>query len=374
MKLTAAAVKSISKPGRYTDMNGLMLRVAPGGSKQWIWRGTVHGRRRDYGLGAVAFTSLAEARDIAFEYRRTARRGEDPGTLRPGADMPTFSAAVEAVIDMHRPGWKNRRSEENWRRPLTYASSLDRVPVDKITTADLARVLKPIWHTKAETARKLRTRLGMVMRWAIAEGHRTDDPTAALAAALPRHTAPPKHHSSVPHEKLGRVLAAVTEQEQWRPTADCLLFIAATACRSGEARQATWDEIDRDAEAWTIPAERTKTSRPLVVPLSKMALAALDEAEGYADGSGLVFPTLTGRVHTDSALAKPLREHGSAGTVHGMRASFRSWAAETGVNREVAEMALGHVTGSVERAYQRSDLLAARRQVMEAWSEHLSPR
>ena len=204
MKLTASQVRSIKTPGKYHDEHGLILRVAPGLSKQWIWRGTVHGRRRELGLGSAVYTTLAEARDRAFEYRRIARQGGDP-SARPADTAPTFAEAVEQVIEAHRGGWKNDRSETNWRRPLTYASKLDRVPVDQITTADMAAVLRPIWHTKPETARKLRTRLGMVMRHAIAEGFRTDDPAGpALSAAMPRHTAPPKHHASIPHAELVR--------------------------------------------------------------------------------------------------------------------------------------------------------------------------
>ena len=371
MKLTAQQVKAITKPGKYYDRDGLILRVAPGGSKQWVWRGTVHGRRVELGMGSVRFTSLAEAREIAFDYVRTARRGGDPRTRRPGSEAPTFCEAVESVIETHRPGWKNDRSETNWRQPLTYAKSLDGIPVNAINTADLTRVLLPIWHDKPETARKLRTRLGMVMRWAIAEGHRSDDPAGpALTAALPRHTTPRKHHASLPHDEIGEVLEIVgASLRVWRPTVACLRFVVATACRSGEAREAMWAEIDGDT--WTIPAERTKTSRPLAVPLSTMALAALEDARLYADSSGLIFPSPRGRVLSDNTMSKLLREHGAAATVHGMRASFRSWAAENGVSREVAEAALGHVAGKIERAYQRSDLLAARAEVMQRWADHL---
>ena len=258
----------------------------------------------------------------------------------------------------------------------TYAVSLGRVPVDQITTSDLARVLRPVWHDKPETARKLRTRLGMVMRWAIAEGHRTDDPAGpALTAALPKHTASPKHHRSLPHGEIAEALRIVDGSARaWPVSKACLRFIVATACRSGEARLARWEEIDRDAETWTVPGERSKTQRPHVVPLSKMALAALAEAHRYADGSGHVFPAPTGRGRalSDSGLSKLLRENDIPGTVHGMRASFRSWAAEQGIPREVAEAQLGHVAGKIERAYQRSDLLDARRKVMDDWSEYLA--
>ena len=245
------------------------------------------------------------------------------------------------------------------------------MPVDRITTADLLAVLQPIWHDKRETAKKVANRLGVVMRWAIAEGHRSDDPTTALAAALPRSGKPTKHLQSLPADQLGPALARLSGSKRaWPVTIAALRFIAATACRSGEARYATWDEIDHDAATWTIPAERTKTQRPHVVPLSAMAVDALEAARPYSGDSGLIFESPTGRALTTEALSKFTRPEGF--TPHGMRASFRSWAAEQGVPREVAEAALAHTAGAVERAYQRSDLLAVRRELMTDWGRALS--
>ena len=374
-KLTAAFVRAVDTPGKYYDQHGLVLRVAPGGSKQWMWRGTIRGRRRDLGLGAVAYTTLAEARDIAYQYRKLARAGGDPRSLKSDDIVPTFAEAVEQVIEVHRPGWKDTgRSEENWRSSLErYAyPALGSTPVDQITSADLVRVLVPIWHSRPETARKLKTRLGVVMRWSIAAGHRADDPAGpAVAAALPRHTAPTKHFASLPHAKVAAALAALDASPRlWRPTVVCLRFLAATATRSGEARFATWAEIDLDSRTWTVPARRTKTNREHVVPLSTAALAALDETRRYSDGSGPVFPSPAGRVLSNGTMSKLTRHLGF--TPHGLRASFRSWAAETGIPREVAEAALAHSAGALEQAYQRSDLLDARREVMEAWGRHIT--
>ena len=373
-RLTAARVRSVKEPGKYYDQHGLILRVAPGGSKQWVWRGTIRGRRRDIGLGAVAYTPLAEARDIAYEYRKTARAGGDPTVSCAGSTVPTFAELAERVIEAHRGGWKeNGKSEENWRSSLQrYACPrIGAMPVDEITTADLVRVLLPIWHDKRETARKVKTRMGVVMRYAIGEGHRSDDPCGpALTAALPRHhSAPTKHLASLPHGELAEALSRLDAAARWRPTMACLWLIAATVARSGEARLASWEEIDLDAETWTVPESRTKTGREHVVPLSPVAMAALDEARGHSHGVGRVFPSPTGRTLTNGALSRFTRAEGF--TPHGLRASFRTWCAETGVRREVAEAALAHSAGLVERAYQRSDLLAARREVMDAWARRL---
>lgn len=373
-KLTAAGVRAIKTPGKYYDQHGLILRVAPGGSKQWVWRGTIRGRRRDVGLGSATYRTLAEARDLAYEYRRIARGGEDPTLLRPGSSVPTFAEASEAVIRAHRPGWKDGgRSEDNWRSSLQrYAyPQIGTVPVDAITTADLVRILLPIWHTKRETARKVKTRLGVVMRWTIAHGHRGDDPAGPpLAAALPRYNgSPAQHFASLPHGELAAVFAKLDSSRVWRPTMACLWFVAATVARSGEARLATWEELDLDSNTWTVPRERTKTARQHVVPLSPVALAALVETRDYGPGSGLVFPSPTGRTLTGGSLSRFTRVEGF--TPHGLRASFRTWCAETGVRREVAEAALAHTAGAVERAYQRSDLLAARRELMDDWARVL---
>ena len=371
MKLTAAQVRSITKPGKYHDRDGLILRVAPAGSKQWVWRGTIRGRRRELGLGSVRFTTLAEARETAFDYLRIARRGGDPSTRRT-SEAPTFAEAAEAVIVAHQPGWKDSgRSETNWRSSLErYAlPAIGSMPVDEITTGDLVRILQPIWHDKRETARKVKTRVGVVLRWAVAEGWRTDDPTAALSAALPKNGKHAQHFASLTADRLGPALARLSGSARaWPPTVACLRFVAATACRSGEARLATWDEIDGDV--WTIPGSRTKTGKAHVVPLSPMAVAALTEARQHADTSGLVFPSPTGRTLSDGTMSKLTRSEGF--TPHGMRASFRSWAAEAGVAREVAEMCLGHVAGAVERAYMRSDLLAARREALGRWADVLA--
>ncbi|MDE0369869.1 MAG: tyrosine-type recombinase/integrase [bacterium] len=374
-KLTVSSVRSLSKPGKYYDLHGLILRVTPGGSKQWIWRGTVRGRRRDIGLGAVAYTTLAEARDIAYQYRKLARAGIDPKAKQSVNPIPTFAKAVEQVIEAYRPGWKDTgRSEESWRSSLRryVYPALGSIPVDQITTADLVRVLLPVWHTKPETARKLKTRLGVVMRWSIAAGHRTDDPAGpALAAALPRHTAPVKHLASLPHPEVAAALDKLNALPgAWPPTVACLRFLAATAARSGEARFATWDEIDLEARTWTVPTERSKTSREHVVPLSSAALEALEVARLYSGGSGPVFASPAGKTLSNGAMSKLTRPYGY--TPHGLRASFRSWAAENGVPREVAEAALAHSAGSLARAYQRSDLLAARREVMEAWGRYIT--
>ena len=158
--LTAAFVKNIKHSDRYGsdkygDEHGLILRVSPTGSKQWIWRGTVRGKRRDLGLGGYPYVTLAEARQAAYEAKKLSRAGGDPAALRTRA-VPTFKEAVETVIGIHAAGWKDSgKSEKQWRASLRdYAmSKLGRRRVSDISTADVMAVLLPIWHDKRETAR-----------------------------------------------------------------------------------------------------------------------------------------------------------------------------------------------------------------------------
>ena len=159
-------------------------------SKHWVWRGTVNGTRRDLGLGAYPYVSLVDARQQAYEYRKIARTGGDPVTLKRKPDVPAFAEAVETVISIHCEGWKDGgKSEKQWRASLRdYAMKrLGKRRVDQISTADVMAVLIPNWHTKNETMRRVRQRIGAVMRWAVAQGYRDDNPAGdAISAALPK--------------------------------------------------------------------------------------------------------------------------------------------------------------------------------------------
>ena len=181
-RLTAAGVRA-AKPGKHYDLHGLFLLVTPTGARCWVWRGTVRGKRRDYGLGAFPYRTLAEARDLAYEYRKMARDGGDPRTLRTGATVPTFAAAAERVIQLHRPTWKSSRTEAQWRASLAAHALpvLGSLTVDAITTADVFRVLSTIWTDRPAIAGHLRTRIGAIMKWTIAEGYRSMIPPGTLS-------------------------------------------------------------------------------------------------------------------------------------------------------------------------------------------------
>lgn len=374
--LTAAFVKHVRRPGKYYDRHGLVLRVRPTGSKQWIWRGTVRGRRRDLGLGGFPYTSLREARLKAFEYRKIARNGEDPRGH--GRKAPTFREAADKVIAIHRAGWRpGSKSESQWRASLRdYAMPhMADKGVDEITTADVMAVLLPIWSSKAETARRVRHRISAVMKWAVAKGYRRDDPGGGvLSAALPKQKSRVRHHRALPHLEVAAALDTVQASGAAATTKLAFRFLVLTAGRSAEVRHAVWKEIDLRRAVWTVSAERMKTGRRHRVPLSCAALDILASAKRFNERSELIFPSPIRRgALSPVTLAKLLRDLRIDAVPHGFRTSFRMWCGDTGVAREVAEAALAHtIRNPVEAAYARGDLFGRRREVMEAWANYLS--
>ena len=379
-RLTSKFVASVTEPGKYHDGDaGLFLHVQERNGKvrkSYLQRLTIFGKRVDLGLGSAKWTTPSEARAMAQANRKIARTGGDPRIGRQGA-VPSFEQGAEAVIAIHRDGWKDgAKSEAQWRASLRdYAyPRLGRRPVSTITTADILAVLIPIWHAKPETAKRVRQRIGAVMDWAAAEGHRTDNPCHALKAALPKGGNGKRHHRALPFDRVSGALAAVAASGAWWATKAAFRFLTLTAARSGEVRGATWAEIDLDAATWTIPVARAKTGRDHRVPLSGAALEVLREARPLSGGEGLVFPSVTGRVMSDSTMSKLLKENQIGAVPHGFRSSFRDWAAErTNTPREIVEHALAHVEGSAsELAYRRTDYFEKRRQLMEAWARHLA--
>ena len=338
----------------------------------------IRGKRRDIGLGSVDRVSLAQARRTAFEYRNIARAGGDPTIRSEVRTVPTFAEAIDAVIDIQRPGWKDSgKSEKQWRASFRdYAIKLlGRMRVNEITTADVLAVLVPIWHTKHETARRVRQRIGQIMKWAIAEGHRSDNPAGdALGAALPKNSKSKEHHKALPYDRVSAALATVRASGAYVATRLAFEFLVLTAARSGEVRGAKWNEISFDARMWTVPPARMKTMREHRVPLSARALGILRTAREYSDSSGLIFPSVTGRGMSDSTMSKLLRENGIEAVPHGFRSSFRDWASErTNIPREVAEESLAHENpNKVESAYRRSDLFERRRDLMDSWARYLA--
>ena len=382
--LSATFVKTVNVPGRYGDGRGglgLTLLVKPAASsgvcKSWGQSVRIDGRRTTLGLGRYPVITLAMARERALANARTIAQGRDPRRFSHG--VPTFASACEKVIAIHAENWSGRgRSEHQWRASLReYAMQrLGTKRVDEIDTADVMAVLLPIWSTKRETARRVRQRISAVMKWAVAQGYRSDNPAGdAIAAALPKIGVKRQHLPALHHSKVAAAVAQVRHSNAHRCTVLAFEFLVLTACRSGEVRGARWEEMDCVGAVWTIPAERMKAGREHRVPLCAQAIRVLDEARDLHNKAGeLVFPSPSGPTVSQATLPKLLRELKIGAVPHGFRSSFRDWAAEcTEAPREVCELALAHVNSDrVEAAYRRSDLFERRRLLMAAWADYIT--
>ena len=373
-RLTPKSVEH-AKPGKHYDEHGLILTARPSGSKYWFWRGTVRGKRTDLGVGTYPYVSLAEARDIAFQYRKLSKAGHDPRTNRA---CPTFADALKTVIALHRRTWKpGGGSEQQWRSELgTHVMPrLGQKRVDEITTGDVMAVLTAdhLWTRRPTIAKRVRQRIGAVMKWAIAQGHRADNPAGdAIGAALPKHNGRKMHYGALPHAEVSRAIIQVRDGGSWAGIKLAFEFLVLTAARTAEVRLATWDEIDLESATWTVPASRMKAGRQHRVPLADRAVEILREAEDLIGGEGLLFPGPRGQVIHSASIYSMLRRQGIQTTLHGFRASFRTWYGDSGQPRELAEAALAHIVpNATEAAYARGTMFERRRRLMADWAGYL---
>jgi integrase len=385
-RLTALSITRAKTPGYVHDGGGLYLQVTAAGSRSWIFRFSLAGRRREMGLGPYPGVSLAAARQAASSAHSLVRVGKDPITARDAersrkrledARAITFDQAADQFIAANEPGWRNGTHRNQWRASLgTFASPvIGKMPVADIGVTEVMRVLEPLWREKTETGSRVRGRIERVLDWAKVSGYRTGENPAQwrghLDKLLPsrRKVQKVKHHAAVAIDDLPAVYAKLAQLDS--VTALALRFVILTAARAGEATGARWSEIDMKARVWTVPSDRIKAGKTHRVPLSREAMTILARTRTAATGT-LVFPGwVAGRPLAHASLLKVLRVAGGGdATTHGMRSSFRDWAAErTPYPREVAEMALAHSIGDkVEAAYRRGDLFERRKLMMEEWA------
>ncbi len=365
-------------PGRHGDGRGLYLIVKVSGSKSWVLRYQIKGRRRDMGLGSYPTVGLAKARQRRHEAHQLISDGIDPLTHRERQQSMTFREAAEALIESKRPGWKNAKHAAQWSSTLsTYTfPKLGDMDITALETSDILGVLKPIWSNKSETASRVRQRIEAVIDYGTALGVRSGDNPARWRGHLdhllpkPSKVKAVRHHPALPHGQVAQFMSDLRAREG--VGARALAFTILTAARSGETRGMRWDEIDLEKRLWNIPAERMKAGKEHRVPLSKAALALIGDARGPED---FVFESETkqGKPISNMSMAAVLKRMGQDGiTVHGFRSTFRDWAGEvTGFPREVIEAALAHrLKDRAEAAYARSDLFEKRRKLMDAWASY----
>jgi integrase len=386
-RLSDIAVRAKKRPGYCADGGNLYLRVAPGGTKGWIFRFTMGGRTRDAGLGSYPTVTLVKAREEAERCRRLLAEGTDPIQARKeqrqtarikAAKAKTFEECAREFIASRELGWRNRKTGSFLRASLKrYAyPTLGAMPVQAIDTALVMRVLEPIWGTKPTTATRLRGSIEGALNAAKARGYRTGENPAAwrghLDQVLPARSKVRRvrHYPALAFREVPGFMEAIRAREGMSPRALELMILTST--RTSEALGALWDEIDLKHRTWTIKPERMKSAREHRVPLAPRAVAILGEMAATRL-NGFVFPGMKqGRPMSDMGIRILLRELRPDITKHGFRSSFRDWAAETtSFPNHVVEMALAHaVPDAVEAAYRRGDLIEKRRKLMEAWAAY----
>lgn len=409
--LTITSIRTkAKKPGYHLDGRGLYLRVAPGGSQAWILRYTFLGRTRDMGLGSLADVSLARARERAQEHRTQIAEGIDPIEHREQKKIElkataiqleqasvTFKACAEEYHKEHADDWKNAKHKAQWINTLTtYAfPHFGKFPIREIGKHEILKALKPIWKEKAETADRLLQRIRKVINYGAAKDYcRGVDSEfweqVRIALGANEKAREVEHHPSCPHPQIGALLAQVHASTATATVQLAFEFGVLTATRSGEIRGARWSEFDESLRNWTIPPERMKAGREHRVPLSTRAIAVLQaaralhadrKAEHYGaacdtEANDLVFPSPRGKTYSDMVFTQLLRRLEQPYTMHGFRATFRTWGMDhTEYPAEMLEFALAHLVGDqTVRAYARSDMVEKRRQLMEDWAAYIDRR
>ena len=395
-KLSALSVSRLKERGLYSDGGGLYLRITASGGKFWAFRYMLYGKAREMGLGALHALPLAKARLKAAECRNLLSDGIDPIAVRTEAKTKakleidhekTFRQCAEAYIEAHEAGWRNVKHAQQWTNTLkTYVYPVfGDIPVQRINVAIVMKVLERIWHTKTETAKRVRGRIEAILDWAKVREYRQGENPARWRGHLQNLLAAPskvkkvRHQAALSYNQIGAFIVSLRKQNT-DISALALEFTILTAARTSEVVGATWDEIDFEKATWTIPADRIKAGKEHRVALSTEAVNILRELYGKtASSPDAVRPQYVfngrrkGKPLSNMAMLVLLRRMKRADiTVHGFRSTFRDWAAEqTNFPREVAEAALAHaVEDKVEAAYRRSDLFEKRRLLMEQWARY----
>lgn len=381
-KVTAKNIFTLPE-GRHSVAPNLNLRVRDG-KRTYVLRYCIGGKRKDKHLGSADDLSLTEAKRLADKLRSELAEGKLPQTARDKlaeklkeADAPTFEKyaleAIEKIASVRV--WKNAKHKAQWFATVrAYAFPvLGKKKLSEIKKTDVLEVLRPIWSTKTETASRVRGRLENIFSYAVTDGLMEFNP-AIWRGNLDRDLPPPskiqiiEHHEAMPLEVLQEKISCFYPADT--RTRQVILFTILTASRVGESVPARWDEIDWENRIWSVPPERRKDQKPYPhrVPLSDQAMELLNSIERKGEEIFCLKADDLGSRYSLAHLLQRITK--TTATMHGFRSTFRDWAAENGVPDTIAEKCLMHVTGNaVVQAYQRSDLLEQRREVMQAWAD-----
>lgn len=400
--LSARQVETEVRPGYHADgpHTGLYLQVTPVRdrvTRSWVFRYTspTTRKRRELGLGSTRIRKLADARALSGELRLQVLNGVDPKDERDKtkataiaarASQITFDEALIQCMSAKAIEWKNIKHGQQWQNTLTtYASPLlGRMSVDLITTELVYKVLQPIWQTKTETATRVRQRIETVLDWCKARGYcKGENPArlkGALGELLPKSQKIKKveHHAAIPYRQVNEFVTALRKEGGSAPLA--LEFMLLTAARTGEVVAAKWDEVDLDGQIWTVPATRMKSGKEHRIPLSTRALAILSLMKAGKQND-YIFPghSIQKNSHMSTGTCRIVMKrmaNFSDYTPHGLRSTFRDWAAETtSFANETLELALAHtIANKAEAAYRRQDQLEKRSKLMQLWQTYIEKK
>lgn len=379
-KLKASDVSTLGD-GKHADGQGLYLHVK-GDARSWVFRYKRNGKQVYVGLGSAYAVSLARARKLSQELRGKLATGEVVISPKKAAlekekqTTVSFGELVPACIEnqKHVRQWRTEAQALRWERTIRkYALPvIGSKPIQTVTRDDILSILKPIWTDRTETAANLQRYLNAVFVYAQSQGKFTGQNPASWLGNLDQFLPAPskvmrvEHHAALPWKDIPSLFDNL--HYRLSVVSKAIMFGVLTAARANEFCLARWDEIDFENGVWICPRRKDGRPEPHRVPLSPRVLEWLQTFPRVNEY--LFFGSrMRGHISLESPI-KMLHQLKIDVTIHGMRSTFRDWAAEHGYDRVLAEKALQHQTGNeVEQAYQRSDLLEQRRPMMEAWAE-----
>jgi integrase len=406
MKLTAKQVEALRGTGKHqklSDGGGLYLHVSKGGTKSWVYNYQLRGRRRELGLGGFPHISLSRARKARDDVRDLVKAGIDPKDAKDEArraqeaaaeakraqtqrDGMTFEKVADDYIGSKEAGWRNPKHRQQWRNTLRdYAHPvIGHLPVHAIETQHILEILNAdrLWLTKTETAKRVQGRIENILDYAKTMKLREGDNPARWRGHLdhilskPSKVATVAHQRALPYADAPALTARLHKTDT--PAARALLLTLLCATRTSETLQAEWSELDLDAKLWVIPGKRMKAGKEHRIPLTDAAVELLRQQEALRINHWVFPGQRLGRPLSYMAMTNVLKRIGwlDRTTVHGLRSTFRDWVAErTGYADRLAEVALAHqLSDKVQAAYNRSDMMEKRREMMSAWAQFLESK
>lgn len=391
---TLKAVKLASlKPGMHSDGNGLYLAVGESGSRSWILRTMVRGKRCEIGLGSLDTTPLTDARADAASLRARARKGENileerrkaKALVEHQASIPTFETAAKQFHASIKETFDSETHAYNWLQSLELHvfPKIGKKTVDKIESSDILDTIGPIWITKPDTAARTLRRIKKILDYCAVQGYRSvvindmpvtlPNPCETIRVALPKNNGTSKHHEALPYSELPEFVQKLKVSDSALAVKLAFEFMILTCSRTNEVLGAKWEEFNLREKLWTVPADRMKMKKEHRVPLSSRCVQILELAKEFNDGA-IVFPgRYVGHPLSNMALLMTLRRlagYEDRGlTAHGFRATFKTWAEEkTKFDSLVIEASMAHEVKGIERHYLRTTFFDERTKLMDAWA------